>query len=268
MNYFKSSLATRFREVTSGFQSAERSSDDLTDRFLMNEMPYLEDLCNRAENADTDGMPLLSQEFTALRERIEAEITRETGGETEDPAGTMDETVRSMWYLAVHGARAQDVYDWQHILKPQYDDFESSLPTNLTPEQMRTALACEQRSLIESIRLQKQTEHSEVVEAMFPYLPFKNDCFDRFVAFWSISTYVFPHLTEEEMYSYWEEIYRVLKDGGRAHIYPLYNGNEGALDDSLQAFQNEHPDFDYSFPSDEYGNGDDYLVIEKNRSSL
>lgn len=185
-----------------------------------------------------------------MKLRIEEEIQREAGNST-DPIDAVDINVRDLWYLVVHGARAIDVLDWETKLKNPYEDYAEDLPTDLPIEDRDKLLRREKKKLITEIRLKKTAKEAHVVAAMFPYLPFRDECFDRLVAFWSISTYVFPSLERREMQQYWEEIYRVLKPGGKAYISPFFQGNEDNLFATLDEFAGQHPDFSYSFDDDE-----------------
>ena len=59
---------------------------------------------------------------------------------------------------------------------------------------------------VEEIRLKKVPKQANVVEAIFPELPFAPASFDRFVASWSISAHTFGVLNEAGFRGYWEEI--------------------------------------------------------------
>lgn len=254
---YLSVLDSRINKVETYFITPE---DHETLNFLNTEISLARNLCERAKNTPLEEYENIGKSFLEMKQRIENEIERETGGAEHDPIHAVDNTVRDLWYVAVHGARAFDVLDWATELQHAYEQFAEALPEEM-PEQTRLEKLKEKRRLlIESIRFEKTTKEAEVVQAMFPFLPFENETFDRFVAFWSISTYAFEHLNHDDMTSYWAEIHRLLKPDGRAYIAPLFEGNETVMHQTLNQFAEAHQNFSYHFDNDYYPS---MLVIEK-----
>jgi ubiquinone/menaquinone biosynthesis C-methylase UbiE len=145
-------------------------------------------------------------------------------------------------------------------LESKYLAYADTLPEFLDESVREKKLKDKRRELIEGIRFEVTAKEAEVVQAMFPFLPFKDEEFDRFVAFWSISTYVFEHLKDEELTRYWQEILRLLKPGGKAYISPLFDHDELLLGKTLNQFSSRHPDFVFSFDDPYFPK---MLVIEK-----
>lgn len=180
----------------------------------------------------------------------------------------------SAWYDCVYGERGfKDILDWNNIIKPRVEALEQEL-VDLPEKERDKKIANETRGWIEEIRLQKRTEKSNVVEAVFPQLPFKDEAFDRFVASWSISAHVFAELDEEGFEVFWDEIHRVLADQGEAYIFPLnyYYYVDEILINSLEQMKEKHPDMDYSIldntgtplsyeKAGSYGYRDEYTLV-------
>jgi SAM-dependent methyltransferase len=229
-------------------------------QFLEREIPLARTLFQEAEKGDLAAYKEVVERFLAMKQRIEGEIARETNGAERDPSASMDTRVRDLWYAAVHGSRALDVLDWETELRLPYERYAESLPDRLSEEPRAAALKKKRQELIESIRFEKTAKEAEVVKAMFPFLPFPPESFDRFVAFWSISTYAMEHLDEEDFSSYWKEIDRVLKPGGKAYIFPLFQGSEYEMEHSLRSYETSHPHVRHWYENVMDG---EMLVIEK-----
>jgi hypothetical protein len=179
----------------------------------------------------------------------------------------------SAWYDCVYGERGfKDIPDWNNIIKPKLDSLKQQL-TDLPEEDANRKIDVALRSWIGEIRLKKNTEKTNVVEAIFPELPFKSESFDRLVASWSISAHVFAGLDEEEFDVFWSETYRVLRSGGEAYIFPLnyyYAVNE-TLINSLEAMKFKYSDVSYEILDSEgqpvsnpiYSDNNYTLVINK-----
>lgn len=228
--------------------------------FLETEIAQIDKLFQRASIEEMTEYEQIVGEFLASKQRIEEEIQRETGGTESDPIHAMDAAVRDLWYTAVHGARLVDVLDWATECDEPYRTFVESLPSHLPEAVREEKLKNKRHELIEAIRFEKTAKEAEVVQAMFPFLPFEDESFDRFVAFWSISTYAWPYLTSEDFTTYWEEIYRLLKEKGKAYISPLDSDNAYAMHRTLIAFNEAHPDFLFSYDDEE---NPFTLIIEK-----
>ncbi len=246
------------RGQLSRLENSFHSSQELDIRhFLEREITLVNELYNEMHIQPLTEYERIGKMFLEMKQRVEEEIGRETSGKESDPLFAMNLDVQSLWYAAVHGARCLDLLDWATELEPTFLIYAESLSEQLSQEAREEKLKEKRRELITRIRFEKTTKEAEVVQAMFPFLPFENESFDRFVAFWSISTYAFEHLTPEELTRYWEEIYRILKPGGKAYISPLFEGNEFFMHQTLSKFQIENPDF---FFDDE---DDNQLRIEK-----
>ncbi|MEK7094971.1 MAG: class I SAM-dependent methyltransferase [Patescibacteria group bacterium] len=230
-----------------------------TNDFLKRELATAKTLLERAKTDLLASFEVIGAEFQAMKQRIEEEIRRETGEQT-DPIYSSNSVVRDLWYAVVHGARIVDVLDWETELRDKYEKFERTLPETMPQQSREKKLKNSRRELIESIRFEKTAKESDVVQAMFPFLPFADNSFDRFVAFWSISTYAFEHLTGRELTSYWKEIYRLLKPGGKAYIAPLFINDSFELESTLKTFSEKHSDFSFTL-GDEYPPNE--LIIKK-----
>lgn len=209
--------------------------------FLTNNFEGVKNLVERVKVASINELPDIAKEFDGLRLDVEAELGKYGDDLDGDDLSDEEARVRSIWYLAVEGGRSRDVFDFDTLLKKQLDDYAKTLQENLSSEERDKLLDYKKRELIEIIRLHKTTKDADVVQAMFPYLPFEDETFDSLVAFYSISTYVFSHLERDEFDKYWNEIDRVLKVGGEAFIGPLWNGNEDIFDSSIKDFISSHP---------------------------
>jgi len=177
------------------------------------------------------------------------------------------------WYMAVDGERGfRDIPDWKNIIYPKLENKRSEM-YGLPEKELEHQLNAWKKSYIDEIRLEKMTEHTNVVQAIFPQLPFANESFDRFVASWSISAHTFSELDKDGFDLYWEEILRVLKVDGEAYIFPLNYYWEPDVDfiDSLIDLSKTHPEVQWCIldgtgeicqinsPSDVYG--DEFTLI-------
>lgn len=182
----------------------------------------------------------------AYREDLEEEINEEAAekgkGEVGDPGHYKEDDEfsrfrRDAWYASVFCERGfRDVPDWNNIILPELEKMalkeEKEQGKKLSNEERAEFFQKYAKRFIEQIRLKKETMRSNVVEGNFPELPFKDESFDRFVASWSISAHVFDISDKEDFDLYWQEIYRVLKKGGEAYIFPLdfyYNNKENMM---------------------------------------
>lgn len=132
----------------------------------------------------------------------------------------------SLWHFCnTAGNGFRDILDWHNTILPQLqNEIKKNEKLNrkkLDKEETETFIEKRKKRYIEEIRLQKRTKKSNVVEAMFPALPFKDGTFDRFVASWSISAHIFNKLNQDEFQYCWEEIIRVLNNEGEAYIFPI-----------------------------------------------
>lgn len=257
---YRRQLNQRITSIEYGMSSYDASGDSRVSEVVREGIATARGLYEQSENADHETLKRISAAFFVMKQHIEHEIDRQSG-EGRDPILATDEFLRSLWYVAVHGARAIDLADWEEKLKPSYESFAARFSLDTPDEERTEALRSKRQRLIESIRLEKTAKDAHVVQAMFPHLPFKDATFDRFVAFWSISTYVFPSLTREEMRTYWNEIQRVLKPGGKSYIGPIFEGNERDLDQSLREMAGDYPDFQYSSLNEQ--DDVDFLLITK-----
>ncbi len=239
---YLNTLDYRIEEIDSQFIIQR---DPAIQQFLEREVPIVRQLYQQVLSQSILEYERIANDFLAMKLRIEEEIQRQSN-KSGDPIYAIDKALRDLWYVAVHGARAMDVFDWATQLEEPYLAFIDNLPKTLPKNKREQQMQHERRQLIENIRLKKTTQEAQVVQAMFPFLPFRNETFDRFVAFWSISTYVFPSLNDNDMTSYWAEIYRVLKPGGKAYVAPLFEANDYILYNSLTQYGVLHPDFNFS----------------------
>ena len=171
------------------------------------------------------------------------------------------------WYEGVYGERGfRDTLDWKNIIEPKVKALESDLK-GLPEAEKNKEIASATKSWIEEIRLHKRTESSNVLEAVFPQLPFKDDSFDRMVASWSISAHVFAELDETGFEVLWDETQRILKEGGKAYIFPLnyYYEVDSTIISSLENMKIKHKLMDYTILDDESGNK--YTLVITKRSS-
>jgi len=216
-----------------------------------------------SENAESDeNYEKASEAWSNAREYIEkthkAEVEEKEQQEPEPGDTLSDENYEddglacfrtSAWYTCVYGERGfRDIPDWNNIIKPKLEALEQEL-SGLPELERERRIANETRGWIEEIRLQKRAEKSNVVEAVFPQLPFKDEAFDRLVASWSISAHVFAELDKEGFEVFWDETHRVLVDQGEAYIFPLnyYYYVDETLISSLEKMKEKHPDMGYGY---------------------
>lgn len=188
----------------------------------------------------------------------------------------LSEFRKTAWYNCIFGERGfKDIPDWNNIIEPKVDALKNKIQ-DLPEDEQNKIIQNNTRGWIEEIRLKKDTENVNVVEAIFPQLPFKSESFDRIVASWSLSAHVFAKLTEEEFEVFWDESYRVLKDKGEMYIFPLtfHYYVDDTLLNSLDNMREKYLGSGYYFIDnagnriDEEGNGEGYeytLVTYKNK---
>jgi hypothetical protein len=151
---------------------------------------------------------------------------------------------REVWYDCVYGERGfKDIPDWHNIVLSKLEKIikekEEKIGKKLDDEERNEIINKHKKRFIEEIRLKKRTDKANVVQGMFPDLPFKDGSFDRFVASWSISAHIFEEMNKEEFKHCWKEITRVLSKKGEAYIFPLgyYFDNEDNMIESLEEFE-------------------------------
>ncbi len=207
--------------------------------------------------------------WAAAKEHIENSNKKKKESDQQNNGDELSDFKKDAWYVCVKGERGfTDIPDWNNIIKPKVDALARKL-AHLPKDQRKKTIANETRSWVESIRLQKHTEKSNVVEAVFPQLPFKSESFDRLVASWSISAHMFAQLDEEGFEVLWDEVHRVLKDNGTAYIFPLnyYYKVDETLIASLEYMKTKHPDMDYRIKDND--DGEEYtLVLYKSVSKM
>ena len=162
-------------------------------------------------------------------------------------------TLDNIWYTALRAEKGfEDVPDfYKHIWFPlwlEIQEEEIKAGEKYSDEERMEQIKKRIRPYADNIRLKKKTKESNVIQAVFPELPFKDNSHDRIVASWSLSTHVFDKLSEEEFETCWDEIMRVLKKDGEAYIFPLYYRgfqDKTTMIDSLNEYLKSHPDFEY-----------------------
>ena len=113
--------------------------------------------------------------------------------------------------------------DWEVVIRPKLEEYRVKMEqAGVFGETVQDGEKKLRKQLIDSIRLKKKPEEAHVVQAVFPQLPFADSSFDRVVASWSISAHVFAVLDKAGFKASWDEIFRVLRDGGKAYIFPLW----------------------------------------------
>lgn len=183
------------------------------------------------------------------KEKEEREFEDEEYGEPGDQRKELDDATQlrlDAWYVCIFGERGfRDIPDWNEVVLPQLEtDFkkeERITKRKLTEEEIKNFIERKKKRYIEEIRLKKSPQKANVVEAIFPELPFKKNTFDRFVASWSLSAHLFAELDREGFDYCWKEILRVLTKEGEAYIFPLtyYFDDKRPIYDSLKAAEND-----------------------------
>lgn len=209
---------------------------------------YAADISQKVKKLDE--YPKIAEAWRAAREHIEKRYQKilETISETRkgDPGeAPIDHSSLSFlshngWYQCVFAERGfRDIPDWQKIILPRLQiETQKLKDQSLGGEEIDEHLGKLAKTMINELRTKKIPEKANVVQAVFPALPFKKDSFDRFIASWSISAHTFANLDEADFAAYWQEIARVLKPGGEAYIFPLKYSDydDAALTESLARF--------------------------------
>ncbi len=97
-------------------------------------------------------------------------------------------------------------------------------------------------SIIHDNRFVRRMKQADLIKAAFPNVPFDNHSFDRITASWSISTHVFPVMSNIDFRIYWEEIDRLLKKDGICMMWPIYTRSDfgfeniSSMSDSLYEY--------------------------------
>lgn len=157
----------------------------------------------------------------------------------------------------------KDIEDYNTLVLPYLDHYVSYLKENNTligDDELRVLIRQEEISYLNQLRLHKHTERSHVVATMFPFLPLADESMDRIVLSYSISTYLISDSRSDDFRSWWAEIKRVLKPGGKAYIFPMQQGfplgrvyddqsleatlDEASIDNSLEWQMVENPNLD------------------------
>ncbi len=190
------------------------------------------------------------QEMLALREEASADLilSRETERvETKGEHGIhhpIEGIHRFCNYITnTINKGLEDIKDYKETVKSHMDAFISELDEDMPGEDRETKIKQEELSILNSLRLHKQTENSEVIAGIFPNLPLKSQSMDRIVCSYSISTHVIPDADKVDFESWLGEIQRVLKPGGKAYIFPMQQGfpfgrtyDDEALQKAMETF--------------------------------
>lgn len=212
-----------------------------------------------------DEYPVASELWRSLRDFIEGSYNPKEDTKDEGPLADFR---KDAWHFAIRGERGfKDLYDWERVIMPELEKRERGL-SNLEETEREKILKDDALWLIRALRTSKKTEYADVAQATFPALPFEDGSFDIVVASWSISTHIFPEMSKDDFLVFWEEIYRVLKEGGEAYLFPLWRCDVSELLDSLDEFVSKHPDFYYNFfdrkgepTSPEYWNSENWNTL-------
>lgn len=227
-----------------------------------NQLTWLNEFKNLVQDAKTlsdsatilDDYPKAADAWRKAKEFIEEQYKKDLDSidetKTGDPGDSLGEydafsaLRKEAWYACIYGERGfRDIPDFYNIIVPKIDEKKNQLlKEGAGEEEAQSKIAKSMRGWIEEIRLKKIPEKANVVEGVFPALPFKARSFDRFVASWSISAHTFGELDKAGFLYYWSEIYRVLDAQGEAYIFPLHYSDidEEGLEHSLKEFAGQH----------------------------
>jgi SAM-dependent methyltransferase len=207
--------------------------------------------CGVSDSArEIEDYPKAAEAWSDAKKFIEEQYAKDLEDIDETKAGDPGDTIgefdalsvfrRSAWYNCIYCERGfRDIPDWQKVILPKLKKEKVRLMrAGMRSDEAEDKANRKTKGWIEEIRLKKIPKQANVVEAIFPELPFDRASFDRFVASWSISAHTFGVLDEAGFRGYWEEISRILKDGGEAFIFPILYGSpdEHAFEDSLNKF--------------------------------
>lgn len=163
--------------------------------------------------------------FIEETHRQEREQGGRTGGDPGDSNGgnAISWFRREAWYRSVEAERGfGDIPDWHVAVLPRIEAKRQELAAaGMNAGMINEELQRFTKMWIDEIRLTKKPERANVLEAIFPELPFREASFDRFVASWSISAHAFDEMDAKDFAECWREIHRVLKPGGEAFIFPI-----------------------------------------------
>lgn len=212
-------------------QILDRISEGDTSRvWLVDFKSQLDRIAERDRVVTYEDMLALANEWKSIKEMIESRYketgARDSAGDAGNGYGDEDPLAyfrQQCWYDAVARERnLRDTVDWNLFIVPKLEQaYQQWRAKSLPEEDIDRKLAHMATHEVELIRLKKKPKDANVVVAVFPELPFAQDSFDRLVAAWSISVHSLRDADEEDMKVYWDEINRVLKEGGKAYIYPL-----------------------------------------------
>lgn len=187
-----------------------------------------------------------ADKWQEVKKNINEKARHEFGNSNNIEYSEFNEFRISIWHFCNTVARGfKDILDWHNIILPQLqNDIKENEKRNrkrLDEKESETFIEEHKKKYIEELRLKKKIKKPNVVEAMFPALPFRDKTFDRFVASWSISTHIFNKLNQDEFKYCWQEIIRVLNDDGEAYIFPIgnYTRDKSHMIESLKYMEQE-----------------------------
>lgn len=222
-------LLTNIERMNREYKISEKESQWMNEFRVLVEDAYH----NTIDAKDLSGYSLPADAWAAAKKFIEDSYKKEIEeldikehSEPGDPAkyaSPLSIFRTKSWYDCVYGERGfRDIPEWQNVIIPKLNEKRRELISNgVKGEELEKQMSQWKRGYIEDSRLMKVPEKANVVEAVFPELPFTNASFDRFVASWSISAHSFEHFEPDDYMKSWEEILRVLKKDGEAYIFPL-----------------------------------------------
>ena len=66
-----------------------------------------------------------------------------------------------------------------------------------------------------------EKDNPNIKQTVFPQIPVRDHTYDRIIASWSMSTHAFGGMNYEGFMMCWNELWRVLTNGGDCYIFPL-----------------------------------------------
>ncbi len=176
-----------------------------------------------------DDFEALANIFRTLHEQIS--LLHQAKGLAPGDVREIDTGLREAWYGLVRLERGfRDSHLVRTVIRPALQ--AQIIRDRLSSEDQQELM----RQLIEQHRFEKKTKHARVMKATFPNVPFEPKSFDRIIASWSLSTHMFPEMSQEDFTVYWNKIDELLRQDGVAYLWPIYQGNNDVLVNSLVAY--------------------------------
>ncbi len=237
-----------YGSVESTYVQLEGTVDDTTYQKATELYEQAEEIFKLSQDAGKYGYSVDASTLGATVKDLKDQLNTFTGEESSitDTRTEKDIFVESIERLCSRTSQALvDIDDFENRVEPKLKSFalglinqlpaderirlhfsDNALPVTevdlkTLPEDFKRDVRKEELSLLNSIRLKKVPEKSNVIVGAFPHVSLAAGSMDRVVCAYSISTFLASDSSAEDFRNWWREMDRLLEPGGKAFIFPM-----------------------------------------------